>query len=73
MEYGTIRLMNTISSFSNFTDSVFLTIGPNLVSINLDTGEMTFGEDYQPTEAAQLFWSSILAEYREFLEWKQNK
>ena len=36
-------------------------VGPlgTLVSINLETGEMKFGENYSPDEAAQTFWEAI--------------
>jgi hypothetical protein len=30
-----------------------------LVSINLDTGEHTFGENYTPDEAARVFWDTV--------------
>ena len=30
-----------------------------LVSINMDTGETTFGEHYTPDEAARVFWDAI--------------
>lgn len=45
----------------------------NLVIINLIDGSMTFGENYKPDKAAQIFWSAMLTEYKDFLEWKKNK
>ena len=30
-----------------------------LVSINMDTGDITFGEHYTPDEAAKTFWEAI--------------
>ena len=30
-----------------------------LVTIDLDTGETTFGEHYTPDEAARVFWDAI--------------
>jgi hypothetical protein len=36
-------------------------VGPlgMLVSINLETGEMRFGDNYSPDEAARTFWEAI--------------
>jgi hypothetical protein len=33
-----------------------------LVSINMDTGETTFGKHYTPDEAARVFWEAVAGE-----------
>jgi hypothetical protein len=50
-----------------------LTIGADPVAINLKTGDMTFGKDYKPNAAARIFWGALVAEYRDFLKWKESK
>lgn len=30
-----------------------------VISINVDTGEYKFGENYTPTEGARIFWESV--------------
>lgn len=44
-----------------------------LVSISLKDGAMTFGEHYEPSEAARRFWSAVHSEYTEFLRWKLDR
>lgn len=68
VETGSISSNNTVvSSFLAPTD---LVIG-DLVTINLSDGGIRFGEKYEPTQAAEMFWQSIVGEYREFLKWKE--
>lgn len=33
--------------------------GQELVTVNLDDGDVTFSEEYEPTESARAFWESI--------------
>ena len=33
--------------------------GQDLVTVNLDNGDIMYGENYSPDEAAQMFWDSI--------------
>jgi hypothetical protein len=42
-------------------DHIWSLRGPNgmLVSIDLDTGEYKFGDNYTPTEAAEIFWEAV--------------
>ena len=68
-------------------DSVAITTGPvapttleihstdrgALVRISLRDGTMTFGERYEPSEAARRFWSAVHSEYAEFLRWKLDR
>lgn len=35
--------------------------GRNLVTISMETGELTLGEDYDPDEAARIFWNAVRA------------
>ena len=53
--------------------SSFVISGKNgmLVSINMADGTMKYGDQYVPEEAAEIFWTNILREYNEFLEWKK--
>jgi hypothetical protein len=33
--------------------------GPPLVTISLEDGSVTFGPDYNPDEAARMFWDAV--------------
>lgn len=37
--------------------------GTPLVTISLDTGQITYGPDYDPDEAARLFWDAITTQF----------
>jgi len=50
--------------------SIFRPGGDELVAIDLRDGSMTFAQDYQPDEAARIFWNAMSSEYRKFLAWK---
>ncbi len=52
-----------VENFKTFeiaaTDMCIYYEGKTLVTINLKTGDVEFDEDYNPTEAAKIFWESI--------------
>ena len=45
---------------------------PPLVSMSMTDGSMTFGPDYEPTEAARIFWEALSQDYRDMLKWKED-
>lgn len=38
----------------------------SLVSIDMKTGEVTYGSDYTPDAAAKAFWNALSSEYATF-------
>ena len=54
-----------ITHFNPMVARTWALVGPlgMLVSINLETGEMRFGDNYSPDEAARTFWEAIGNKY----------
>jgi hypothetical protein len=48
--------------------------GKLLVHIDLKDGEVSFGPDYNPDDAARVFWTHAIGDqYRAFLAWKASQ
>lgn len=73
---ATSGYIETVPSFQSFRGpNYFILSGPDgveLVRINAKDGAITYGPNYRPDIAAQVFWSAISSEYRDFLAWKSE-
>lgn len=48
----------------NVSPQNYLSIGgEEVVKINLQTGEITYGKNYKPDAAAEIFWKALAANY----------